>query len=60
MTEPVRRSYGQPGAAGPGGPVGLLRSAPSGTLGDRPQPVLQRDSRGDPRALENPFRREHS
>ena len=48
MTEPVRRGYGQPGGAGPGGSVGLLRSAPSGTLGDRPQPVLQPGFTGRP------------
>lgn len=41
VTEPQRGGYEQPGGPGPGGPSGLLRSAPAGTPPGRPQPFPQ-------------------
>lgn len=46
MTELGRRVNGQPRGAGSGGPAGLLRSAPAGTLVmARPRPSRSRDLR---------------
>lgn len=47
VTESGRRSYGQQGGAGSGGPPGLLRSAPAGTLCPAgPSSTRSRDARG--------------